>query len=196
MRILKVAVALLLLSSVAGSAKAQKTYIDYDHHVNFSDYKTYTWIHKPHYGPDPIMDQRAVNAINEALVAKGWREAQDNADVAVSAHFATREQHNLETFYDGFGGGWGWRFGPGFGTAITTEQPYEVGTVVVDLFDAHTKQLIWRGVATDTLSDKANKDTKKLEKAVDKLFKDFPPRSQTSMLYDRKPGDVASALEL
>jgi len=47
---------------------------------------------------------------------------------------------------------------------------------VVDLFDSHTKQLIWRGVATETLSEKPDKDTKKLNKAVEKLFKDFPPR--------------------
>jgi hypothetical protein len=47
---------------------------------------------------------------------------------------------------------------------------------VADLIDAHTNQLIWRGEATDTLAEKPDKDTKKLTKAVEKLFKDFPPR--------------------
>jgi hypothetical protein len=47
---------------------------------------------------------------------------------------------------------------------------------VVDLFDTRSKQLVWRGVATDTLSEKPDKNVKKLNKAVEKLFKNFPPK--------------------
>jgi hypothetical protein len=175
MRILQAMVVIPLLSIVAGSANAQKVSVDYNHQVNFSNYKTYVWIHRPRYRLDPLMEQRAVDAINAALTANGWREVPAGADVAVAAHFATRRERTLETFYDGFGGGWHWHFGPGFGTAVTTVQTYEIGALVVDLFDAQTKDLIWRGVATDTLSQNPQKDTKKLEKAVDKLFSRFPP---------------------
>ena len=52
-----------------------------------------------------------------------------------------------------------------------------VGTLVVDLFDAKTKQLMFRGSAQDEISDKPEKNAKKLAKASDKLFKDFPPGS-------------------
>jgi hypothetical protein len=61
---------------------------------------------------------------------------------------------------------------------ITTPETYTVGTLVVDLFDARTMQLIWRGVGTETLSDKPEKDTQKLNKTVEKMFKDFPPKSK------------------
>jgi Domain of unknown function (DUF4136) len=175
MRILKAMVGISLLFIVAGTANAQKVSVDYNHQANFSNYKTYMWIHRPHYRPDPLMEQRAVEAINAALTAKGWREVPAGADVAVAAHFATHREHTLETFYDGFGGGWHWHFGPGFGTAVTTVHTYEIGSLVVDLFDAQSKDLIWRGVATDTFSQNPQKDTKKLEKAVDKLFSHFPP---------------------
>ena len=49
---------------------------------------------------------------------------------------------------------------------------------MVDLYDAHTKKLVWRGVGTDTASDKADKNAKEIQKAVDKMFKDYPPKKK------------------
>ena len=102
--------------------------------------------------------------------------------MAIVAVKTTQTQRTLYSFYDNygdFGGGWGWRGfgGGGFGESDTTEQDYKDGTLVVDLFDAKTKQLIWRGSAEDVLSDKAEKNEKNLEKGAAKMFKDFPPGS-------------------
>jgi hypothetical protein len=63
----------------------------------------------------------------------------------------------------------------GFGDSTTTVDTYKVGTLVIDLFDASTKKLIWRGSASDTLSDKSDKNIKTLDKAVQKMFDRFPP---------------------
>jgi Domain of unknown function (DUF4136) len=63
----------------------------------------------------------------------------------------------------------------GVGEATTTTETYQVGTVVVDLFDGKTKNLIWRGSASDTLSNNADKNTKNLDKGVQKMFAHFPP---------------------
>jgi hypothetical protein len=60
--------------------------------------------------------------------------------------------------------------------ATTTVENYRVGTLVVDMYDAQNKRLVWRGTSTDTLSDKPENNEKKLDKAVDKMFKDFPPK--------------------
>jgi hypothetical protein len=89
----------------------------------------------------------------------------------------TQNHQTLNTYYDNFGGGWGWRRGGGmvFGDATTTEDTYKVGTLVVDLFDAKTKKLIWRGSSSDTLSDKSDKNIKNLDKGVEKMFGHFPP---------------------
>ena len=70
----------------------------------------------------------------------------------------THNQQTLNTFYDGFGGGWRWRGFGGLGEATTTTETYKVGTLVVDLFDAKTKQLIWRGDSSDTLSNNSSKN--------------------------------------
>ena len=116
------------------------------------------------------------------LAAKGWTQVDSGGDVAVVAMKSSKTQRTLQTFYNGFGGGWGWRRfgGGGFGDSTTTEQDYKVGTLVIDLYDANTKQLIWRGSAQDTLSDQASKNEKKLDKGVAKMFKAFPPGSAKS----------------
>jgi hypothetical protein len=98
-------------------------------------------------------------------------------DVSIVAMEITSTQQTLNTFYNGMGGGWGWRRfgGGGFGEATTTTDTYKVGTVVVDLFDSKTKQLVWRASESDTLSNNSDKNIKNLDKGVDKMFKKFPP---------------------
>jgi len=66
----------------------------------------------------------------------------------------------------------------GTGTATTTTSEYLVGTLVVDIFDAKSKALLFRGTASDEISDKPEKNIKKLGKVTDKMFKDFPPGSK------------------
>lgn len=96
-------------------------------------------------------------------------------DAGVAAFGSTRTEKTLETFYNGLGGGWFWRgFGPATATTYVENTP--VGTLVVDIFDNQTKKLIWRGTATETLSSKPEKNDKKLEKAVEDMFKHFPPK--------------------
>jgi hypothetical protein len=94
--------------------------------------------------------------------------------VVIVAIQTTKNQRSLQGSYSGFGGGLGW---PGFrdGQINVNEQDYKAGTLVIAMYDAKTKQLIWRGSAEGTLSEKAAKDQKKLDKAVAKMFKDFPP---------------------
>jgi hypothetical protein len=176
--------ALYVLFSLAllGPAFAQQVQTDFDHQANFSQYKTYSWQEiKP---PNSLWDARIKNAVDAQLSAKGWTLVNSGGDVAIVAIKTTQTQRTLQTFYDGLGGGggWGWRrFGGGgfggFGESETTEQDYKDGTLVIDMYDAKTKQLIWRGSAEDTLSSKAEKNEKNLDKGVAKMFEDFPPGS-------------------
>src|SRR5208283_1121407 len=95
--------------------------------------------------------------------------------VVVMAAPTTETQRSLNGFFDSFGGGLGGWGGFRDGSINISAQDYQAGTLVVYMFDAKTKQLLWRGSAEGTLSDKAEKNEKKLEKAVAKMFKDFPP---------------------
>ena len=168
-----------ILTALA-SVFAQHVKTDFDHQANFSQYKTYSWQEiKP---ANSLWDARIKNAVDAQLASKGWTRVDTDGEVAIVAIKTTQTERTLQTFYDGFGGGWGWRRfgGGGFGDATTTEQDYKVGTLVIDLYDAKTKLLIWRGSAQDTLSDKATKHEKNLDKGVAKMFKAFPPGSAKS----------------
>lgn len=92
--------------------------------------------------------------------------------------------------YNGMGGGWGggWGFGGfggfgggfgmgGFGDATTTEEDQRVGHLVVDIFDASSHKLLFRGVADDDLSNNSDKNTKSLNKDISDMLKRFPPKS-------------------
>src|SRR5712675_2387442 len=156
---------------VAASFAQVKT--DYDHNANFGQYKTYSWAKVQ--TKDPLMVGRIKDAVNAALTAKGWTQVDSGGDVSVVAMEITKNQQTLNTFYDGFGGGWRWG---GFGDATTTTETYQVGSLVVDLFDAKTKNLVWRGSSSDTLSNNAEKNTKNLDKGVQKMFAHFPPKEK------------------
>ena len=156
--------------ALATIALAMDVKTDFDHHANFSQYKTYSFAKVE--TPDPLWDDRVKEAIDRALSAKGWTRVPSGGDVSIVAVGTTREKQTLQTFYDGFDG-WFWG---GFGQSTTYVEHYPVGTLIVDLFDTNTKKLIWRGSATDALTGKPDKDEKKLEKAVSKLFEHFPPQ--------------------
>src|ERR1035438_5580165 len=164
-------VGIALLCATASFAQDVKT--DYDRDADFNQYKTYSW--ERGQTQDPLWVDRIKEAVNATLTAKGWKPVESGGDVAIVAIETTQTQSTLNTFYDGFGGGWRWRRGGGFGDSTTTVDNYQVGTLVVDLFDAKSKSLIWRGSSSDTLSDKSDKNIKDLDKGVQKMFEHFPP---------------------
>jgi hypothetical protein len=177
MKLVKTMMLAGLVLALAGGAWAQDVKVDYDKAANFAAIKTFSIKLGTSWG-NPIGEKRVVDEITGALVAKGWALAPEGGDALVVLHGASEKKRTLSTFYSGMGGygyrGWG---GAGMGSATTTESEYIVGTLVVDIFEAKTKSLMWRGVAQDELSDKPDKNIKKVAKASDKLFKDFPPGS-------------------
>jgi uncharacterized protein DUF4136 len=178
MKTQKVAFVLIgMMLLLAGKASAQQVKTDYDRSANFAQYKSYSWEHVK--TQDSLDVDRIKSAVNAALAAKGWTQVDSGGDVSIVAIEMTRDQQTLNTFYDGFGGGWGWRRfgGGGFGEATTTTETYKVGTLVVDLFDTHSKKLLWRGASSNTLSNNSDKNIKNLDKGVEKMFKQFPPGS-------------------
>src|ERR1700740_2936435 len=141
-------VVLLLCSGIRSFAAQTK--IDYDHSTNFAQYKTYSWI-KVQAG-DSLWENRIQQDVDAQLAAKGWTRVAANGNASISAFESTQNQTTLDTFYDGFGGGWRWRGGGGMGMSTTTTDVTKVGTVLVDIFDTQTHQLIWRGTESADLN--------------------------------------------
>ena len=163
----------LVLFTLTTAVFADHVSVDYDHAENFAQVKTYSWSKVQ--TANSIWDQRVKNAIDRELAAKGWTQVPSGGDVALVAVEKTSEHQRYDTFYDGFGG---WRWG-GLGDATTTVDNYKEGMLVVSMFDPNSKNLLWRGTASDDLSGNPEKNTKKLDSDVDKMFKKFPPEANS-----------------
>jgi hypothetical protein len=155
------------------AAHAQKVNVDFDKAVDFSKFKTYKWGTGTPVA-NPMSNQRIIAGIESQLGSKGLQKVADNADLEVMYHGAVGQQTQLNTTnMGGWGYGWG-RYG-GMGTTTTTVQNIPTGELIVDIGDIQGKKFIWRGIARDTLSDNPQKNQKKLEKALTKMFQKFPP---------------------
>lgn len=161
---------------------AQKVNTDYDRHAPFSDYRTFSFYRVKTTNPldiDPVKDE-----IRRDLTYHGWREVPSGGDIAITAVGAEHDSKEYQTFYDGLGpgfgwGGWGGWWGGGWGAdSTTTVQPVQVGTLMVDLYDTRTHNLVWRGISKENVSDNMNKDTGLLQKAIDEMFYKFPPKTE------------------
>jgi hypothetical protein len=170
MKVHNVFVSVAMFFFLTAAAFAQQVKTDYDRAVKFDQYKTYSW--QKVETKNPLWVDRIKSAVDAALTAKGWTQVPSDGNISLIAIETTKNQQTLNTFYDGFGGGWRWG---GFGNATTTVDNYKVGTLVLDMFDTQTKKLVWRGSASDTLSDKTDKNIKNLDKGVQKMLKEFPP---------------------
>jgi hypothetical protein len=169
MRTIRSIVTFVLLAIFASLTAAQDVHTDYDKNVVFERFHTYSWGKVQ--TTNPLWVSRIQSAVDKSLGEKGWQKVESGGDVVVVAVGGTKNAQEYQTFYDGMGG-WRWR---GFGETTTTVETYKVGTLVVDLYDGSNKQLVWRGTSSDTLSDNPEHNEKNLDKAVDKMFKKFPP---------------------
>lgn len=158
-------VALILTTPVFANSVA----VDYDHSENFTQVKTYSWSKVS--TANSIWDKRVEDSINRELTAKGWTQVPSGGDLNLVAVEKTSVHQEFDTYYDGFGGR---RFGR-MGESTTSIDSYQVGTLIVSMFDGRSKQLVWRASSSGDLSKNPAKDEKKLDKDVDKMFKHFPP---------------------
>jgi Domain of unknown function (DUF4136) len=132
----------------------------------------------PSGAPDQILDTQIKRSIDAKLAAKGLAKVDgDKADLFVRYQVAVdkERQWNATGMGDIFRS-------PGLSTAMgsatATSSSIEVGTLVLDLYDPAAKQLVWTGHATKTISPSKDpqKNQKNIDKAMQKLLKDFPPR--------------------
>jgi hypothetical protein len=120
--------------------------------------------------PNQIISQEIKDAVNNTLTAKGLTQATgDTADLYVGYQCSVDQERQWDAW------GTGGRLMGGMGSA--TSSTISNGTLAVDFYDPTSKQLIWRGSAAQTLNPSGNqeKDMQKLNKAVAKLLKNFPP---------------------
>jgi Domain of unknown function (DUF4136) len=122
--------------------------------------------------PNQIADAEIKQAVDAQLQAKGLTKTDnDKADLLVGYQVAVDQQKQ----WNAYGGG-GFRFGGGMASA--TSSTIDIGSLVLDMYDPTSKQLVWTGTATKTIDSSGNqqKNQKNLDKAMEKLLKKFPPK--------------------
>ena len=152
----------------AACASSIRVRTDYDRDVDFKKYRTFAFREGNSSG-NPVMDQRIKSDIVAAMKARGMDEVRpENADAIVVAHAATRTRRTYDTFYEG----WGWRYRWSRPTVVINE--FEVGSIVVDVFDQQSKNAVWHGYATRVLHEDPEKDADQTDRAVTQIFREYP----------------------
>ncbi len=174
---------LVLLLAAARPALAQDVRYNFDKDCNFSTFKTYKWVViKGATQLSDLADKQVKAAVDAELAKKGLtRSDADNADLLIGYQAAVGQEKEYTSFDTGWGYGPGWHGGGwyGGGGGMTTGQTSTiyVGQLALDMYASAARNLVWRGVASKTLDQKAKpeKQQKNLDKAVAKVLKNYPP---------------------
>ena len=175
---MKILFVIALLAFGSFSVKAQKVKVSSDPGADFSRYKTYSW--DQGMMANPLIGQYIITAVDNAMGAKGLRKVEADSDLVVSALASTESDLTVTNP----------SWSPSLNSIATgipaTAQAWPVtkGTLMINISDAKTKSGIWRGTATQTLEHGPTGDrvrdaktvAKPINKAVEKMFKQYPPK--------------------
>jgi len=174
-RVCLLAMIVNVLLLTCGTLLAQDVKYNFMPGTDFSKYHTYKWV--PIEGgahPNQIMDAEIKQAVDSQLSTKGLAKTDgDKADLYVGYQIAVDQEKQWNAY--GMGGGVRWG-----GMASAQSSTISVGTLVLDLYDPASKQLVWTGNATRTIDPSSNqeKNQKNLDKATAKLLKNYPPKQK------------------
>jgi hypothetical protein len=164
----KFALCTMILCIASAVAIGQQVSVNYNHAQSFAQYHTYAWgSNNANQIQNSILAQVAQQDIDAAMQAKGLQKVKesDKPDLLLTANGGMKQETSWTAMgMRGIGGGMG---------SITPQQNVE-GTLIVDLYDAKTQSLVWRGIGQDTLSNNGNKNQQEVQKAIQKMFKQWP----------------------
>jgi len=184
MKAFRFALAFLGLALLTACTRAQIKY-DYDARANYASFKTFDWMAAPKRAKEkagnvgnPIMDRRVKAAIERELRAKGFGvEESADPDFLVTYYPVYKDRAYRTTTHLGMG--WGYRpyWGPRAGMTVSQVHRYKEGTIVVEIVDFKSNQLIWHGAAVGALTGlETPEDAEEaVTREVRRLLEGFPP---------------------
>jgi hypothetical protein len=170
--------------AVAGSIACSgiRVTTDYDPNADFSDVRSYAWLDENSgvQGDRPdvasLLDRRVRSAVDSELQGKGIAAVDRSAaKVLVTYHLGVESKLDVNTINSGYGYGRYGRYG-GISTTTTVHE-YQEGTLLIDVIDPETKQLVWRGSGQARLRDYSTPEQReqRVKEAVKEILADFPP---------------------
>jgi hypothetical protein len=169
----------ILVMALASPVFAQKVSVEYGHQVDFSKYATYEWGKNKGELPDAQEDSHIKDKLDRVLESKSLRKVDSGpADLVVTYQATTKTQQQEVDSYQDMGWGWGWGdMAPGEGYSTSTLVNIHKGDLLVDIADPATKKIVFRGYSTGAFHSDPIKEDELLSKALNKMFKNFPPKS-------------------
>jgi hypothetical protein len=174
-RLLGIATVVLLPTLLACGPKI---YIDYDKTVDFDRYRSFAWAPTEEISlkdTSPLAHSRIKNDIEAKLTKGGLVEDTEDPDLYVTYYSEEKEQIRLNTTHYGYGYGSGYYRNPYWGASLahstTSVYAYTEGTLIIDIWDAETKNLIWRAAATAVVKEKPENQAKQVQSAIKTISK-------------------------
>lgn len=175
---------LLVIALLSTQVQAQKITTDFDKDADFSKHKSITFLGWQD-GSEKLLNdldkERMRNAFTAEFKARGMENGGEDADLAITLYLVLEQKTSTTAYTNYYGGGGygrygrgGWGWGNGSSSTTYSESDYIKGTLVMDVYDNNTNQLIWQGVASGTVKENPKKREKSIPKSVSKLMKKFP----------------------
>ncbi|MEZ5084288.1 MAG: DUF4136 domain-containing protein [Bacteroidales bacterium] len=186
--------AIALTALFLSSCSSTKITADYDKSVDFTKYKSfeyYGWAKESDKLLNDLDKKRIEESFANEFYKRGLTYVKEGGDLIVTL-FIVVEQKTQTTAnttsmggyghfggYYGYGPGYGW--GPSYSTTTVSTYDYQVGTLVCDVYDKTTEQLIWEGIASKTIDENPQSRDKNIPKVIQYLMKKYPvPPVETS----------------
>jgi hypothetical protein len=178
--VLQLAAALLSVFTVTGCATHMTVSSHVEHGLDLSHYQTFNWgpadalpTGDPRLDKNPFFNDRVQGAVEKGLRARGFQltAIDTSADLLVHYHANISKRINVNHVgADGY-----------CSQAVCPPEvvEYEAGTLLLDIVDARTNRLIWRGWAQNSVEDMLNNPermAKTIDDAVERMVLRLPPK--------------------
>jgi len=162
-----VAATAIALALCGVDSEAQTVRVQWDRKVDFSGYQSFAWIEGTS-AVDPEVNRILTETIENELSVRGVFPDEDEPDLHVVYHASAREEFQVQ---GGYRSDWE-------ASGALTVNSHLAGTLVVDLVDARENRIVWRAIATATVSGDPKKARARIPSVVRKMFADFPPETR------------------
>jgi hypothetical protein len=173
------ALIVVILAFLLAGCSSLDVQADWDRAADFNDYATFGWLELEE-APTGIqlpdhLDRRLRRVVDDVLTDKGLERAPalPLADLLL-VYYVGLERELRVNYSSPFYGPYGFGYWPGYAWGATYVREYATGTLVIDVVDRRTKQLVWTGVVRGAVQS-ANPPSDRIEKVVLQLMRDFPP---------------------
>ena len=174
-----IAIGIGLLALSFGCSSLSTTY-DFDPNADFLMYRTFDFIQPPEGQGEAssLLMKRIYNNVQIEMEAIGYKQDSSNPDILIATHVGAQDKINVTSYGYGYGGygyygrGWG-----GYGGGGVDVYQYTEGSLIIDVVEASTHELAWRGTATDVVDPSISPEARdrKIQTVVQRMLADFPP---------------------